>query len=483
MEEINEERMKGIADITTEIPEEIFGTAVGKNDGGVTPPETDSLSPAMENVPLQPERESYGMNSPVPPDMENVPLQPERESYGMNSPVPPDMGDVPLQPERESYEMNSPVPPVPGNDTTQTALGAGGDYMSKNVSESRKEVRKPEYDPVWETPHNSEKNLAIVVFGLLGAMVAALIILLSFQIQKVSESGVPVKLPFSWEEFAKNPFKQKENASIPKHSGKEETPQNGEESDPKEMQDSVFDRIDWEDSSWKEGHTNYTPEQTGTEYYENIVDCIDTEVAYRLRNDFYEVKDREHKISVRLAYTQLEGDIPNLDKINEVIKEEALSYANYYEEQKDSYNTYVEENGGGYIARVDSYVTYNSEDLVSIVLEESYKNAVGNSYVGLYGININTKTGTIYDNTKLLQINDSFAAEFKKRSRRQNGPVKEGVDDRSPAEIAQFMRREDNLILFYTPLGMEVGYNYYTGGITGWVTVTFKDYAGYGNDL
>ena len=34
---------------------------------------------------------------------------------------------------------------------------------------------------------------------------------------------------------------------------------------------------------------------------------------------------------------------------------------------------------------------------------------------------------------------------------------------------------DDSLIIFYTPLGMEVGFNYYYG----WVTVTYKDYQKY----
>ena len=35
---------------------------------------------------------------------------------------------------------------------------------------------------------------------------------------------------------------------------------------------------------------------------------------------------------------------------------------------------------------------------------------------------------------------------------------------------------DESLILFYTPLGLEVGYNYETDSSQGWVTVTFTDY-------
>ena len=37
------------------------------------------------------------------------------------------------------------------------------------------------------------------------------------------------------------------------------------------------------------------------------------------------------------------------------------------------------------------------------------------------------------------------------------------------------LNSEDELILFYTPIGMEVGFNYYNG----WVTVTYPDYLKY----
>ena len=36
-----------------------------------------------------------------------------------------------------------------------------------------------------------------------------------------------------------------------------------------------------------------------------------------------------------------------------------------------------------------------------------------------------------------------------------------------------------SLIIFYTPLGMEVGFNYQSNGSSGWITATFNDYAQY----
>ena len=45
----------------------------------------------------------------------------------------------------------------------------------------------------------------------------------------------------------------------------------------------------------------------------------------------------------------------------------------------------------------------------------------------------------------------------------------------SDQEITYYLTDSDYLIIFYTPLGMEVGFNYYDG----WVTVTYRDYEKY----
>jgi len=245
---------------------------------------------------------------------------------------------------------------------------------------------------------------------------------------------------------------------------------------------NLYDGINWEDESWKDAHPNHEISEFKGPYYEGVTDCIDTTVSYKINREFFEYDDKALNVCIRIAYYQLEGDIPNLDKINEYIKAEALYYATMYDNEKEGFDAYIKEYNGGYIVTSDAFVTYNSEELISIVLDESYS-FVGNTYLGLRGININLETGTLLDNTSLLCMDEKFAAEFKERSQKQNGTIEVGVDNYSNEKLVELLNDSDHLILFYTPLGMEVGYWYRESVGVGWVTVTYRDYQNYYNSL
>ena len=93
------------------------------------------------------------------------------------------------------------------------------------------------------------------------------------------------------------------------------------------------------------------------------------------------------------------------------------------------------------------------------------------------------KTGKILKNSDILNIDDSFAKDFRERSITQNG--KDSIVSKwDDSTIEKSLESEDLLILFYTPLGMEVGVNVDKSNgsdysDTGWVTVTYKDYEKY----
>ena len=84
------------------------------------------------------------------------------------------------------------------------------------------------------------------------------------------------------------------------------------------------------------------------------------------------------------------------------------------------------------------------------------------------------ETGMLMNNTHLLAVDDNFSVDFRKRCELQNGVI-ENLDYMSDQEITYYLTDSDYLIIFYTPLGMEVGFNYYDG----WVTVTYRDYEKY----
>ena len=90
---------------------------------------------------------------------------------------------------------------------------------------------------------------------------------------------------------------------------------------------------------------------------------------------------------------------------------------------------------------------------------------------GLYCLNIDVENGVVMDNSSIIEIDDEFAVDFRKRCKQQNGMVDE-LEYMSDQEIAYYLSQEGTSIMFYTPMGMVLGQ--YIGGY--YVTVTYKDY-------
>lgn len=122
----------------------------------------------------------------------------------------------------------------------------------------------------------------------------------------------------------------------------------------------------------------------------------------------------------------------------------------------------------------ESYVTYMDEEILSIAyVESSYIN--GEAYENyIVSINIDMESQMKLTNTQILNVDDDFSIEFRNRCEKQNGEIA-SLYSYSDQDITQLLTTEDNLIIFYTPLGMEIGFNYYYG----WVTVTYPDYQQY----
>lgn len=222
----------------------------------------------------------------------------------------------------------------------------------------------------------------------------------------------------------------------------------------------------------EEDEDSYTPSPDDVYYY-GPCDAIDEDVDYSFVTKSYTNEDPDNDIDVVINYFQLKGDsIPNIDQLNEALETVALYYAMDFPQ----YSSYAEY-GDSYTVYITSYVTYNDEDMISIVLDE-YVMVDDRYHVDLYPMNIDIKNGVILDNDSLLQIDTAFAEEFRERNDEQNGTV-EYLDLLSDEELAQSLQDRDSMIAYYTPLGMEIGLNYDGAGSSGWVTVTYKDYEKY----
>ena len=159
-------------------------------------------------------------------------------------------------------------------------------------------------------------------------------------------------------------------------------------------------------------------------------------------------------------------NVKNPDVINKAIQKEL----SVIEEHVNDVAEKLSENAS-YLFEAECYVTYMDEDIFSMAyMEYGYLDG-DRQETYVVSVNIDMDNGMVMTNTQLLDIDDEFSIDFRKRSDKQNGE-NELLDRYSDQNITEMMNQESTLIIFYTPLGMEVGFNHYYG----WVTVTYPDY-------
>lgn len=241
--------------------------------------------------------------------------------------------------------------------------------------------------------------------------------------------------------------------------------------------DDDFEYGDFEDFE------DYFYNQYGDDYFDEDYD-YDADKYYTLHHDikdglsysvdletYYYEADNNNNVSIEVEYPVIKGEnVPNLDKINETIQKEMTAITDYYEEE---YANYMDEDSDYFFADATGYVAYMDEDVLSVVFDERIYSDYYSS-VTLYCINVDMRDGVILDNVNLINVDDDFSVDFRLRSDEQNGTIDE-LDWMTDQEITKYLTSADNLIIFYTPQGMEIGFNYREG----WVTVTYPDYKDY----
>ncbi len=213
----------------------------------------------------------------------------------------------------------------------------------------------------------------------------------------------------------------------------------------------------------------------GKDQYYEFHNEISSDLSYQIDiEEFAEFAEGSSNVMAGGNYPKVICEDKNKEeRVNKIIYreiEEIFDHLEYVEQELDDEEFFLYE--------VESYVTYMDEDTLSIAYveygyldEETFE-----SYV--IAVNVDMESGLAMTNSQILNINDDFSIDFRERTERQNGS-NEVLDYFSDQEITQLLNDEDSLIIFYTPLGMEVGFNFYYG----WVTVTYPDYARYINPL
>lgn len=217
----------------------------------------------------------------------------------------------------------------------------------------------------------------------------------------------------------------------------------------------------------EEGGSRYS-EEAG---YEKLEDALRYDLAYSIEWESYEYDTDYKNVYIHASYPKIVSEtVPNLEFINEAIFGEIQFWVDSFEDYAAEGYFYEEDQ---FVLEAFAYVTYMDEEKMSVVFSEyGYTDNSGISY--LYSINVDMKSGVVLDNASILDMDEEFAVNFRKRNKEQNN-AGGYIDAMSDQEIMEYLNSPTNGIVFYTPLGLEVGIN--VDG--GWYTVTYKDYQKY----
>lgn len=206
-----------------------------------------------------------------------------------------------------------------------------------------------------------------------------------------------------------------------------------------------------------------------SEQYYTLHDDIKKNLSYSVEFETFEYDTKYDNVDIEVSYPVIKGaNVPNLDKLNRTIQEEIDFFTEYFEEDYEEYLT----DDDYFKALSTGYVTYMDEEKLSIVFNEIVYSGHFND-VYLHCINIDMENGVILDNENILNLDDDFSVEFRKKSDTQNGEIS-SLTMMSDQEMTKYFNSGD-VIVFYTPKGMEIGFNYEEG----WVTVTYEEYEKY----
>lgn len=326
------------------------------------------------------------------------------------------------------------------------------------------------YSPLYVPEQNKKNNrITIVLVGiLLFCLIIGMILAVGKLVQE-AEKEVAANLP-AWKEGFQS-FQEEL---------KEELKKEVQEPYSKKPEADVY--IPQEEYGYEEEEIPYIPEeeydygvdeepyvpQAEDEYYVELADAIRDDLSYKVSKKDYSYTDEAGGVLVYVEYPLVSGTGFD-DKFNEILENSAM----YYAKELGAGNAFDS------IVIVMAYITYMDENTLSVVLDETYSDGSNwYSQSDLYCLNFDIKTGSCRYNTEIIEPSNALVQAFRDMSEYQNGTV-ENLDMMSDEEILSYFSDEDSLILFYTPVGLEIGFNYEDG----WITATLKDYEQYLNRL
>lgn len=210
-----------------------------------------------------------------------------------------------------------------------------------------------------------------------------------------------------------------------------------------------------------DGYGDYYVPDKKDDFYKEITDATVQDLSYQVLWKSITVypDDSGASMGYSCICPVLTGeDTEKLDAVNERIQEVVCEYQDSYLEYDNGVESY-------------GYVTYMDEEICSIVVQHSL-NENYNTIPYVRAVTFHMDSGRVMEHSEMTQVDDDLIRQFRSMDSYQNGTV-DFVSDSSDDELKACLEDEKDSVMFYTPVGLEVGFNY-DGG---WVTVTIKDQA------
>lgn len=372
--------------------------------------------------------------------------QPGTAQYGAG-------GGYPQQPEQAQYQ--------------QTQCGAGSGYLQQGQAQYQQTQygagssypQQMYQASASVTPAKPKQNkaavviyficLAIVLVGLIGVILAAVSDMTEKRAEKDRREGKTETVQESTQEADE----KSENAGA-------------EGKDPNKPNVTYFHRtLDVTEENWdEEGQDASLP------YYSGPYNALRDDLSYELsfREEIYSADSAEVLLAVE--YPQItSGNVPNEEYINMALHYDYDYFHNLFTEEFKPHMS----SDSTFHVEVNSHVTYMDEKILSVVFVENVYLNLGDdpfSMINYFCMNFDLETGTLLEDAELLRLDEAFAVDFRRREAEENG---EGaLTGYSDQEILDMLKDTSYLVVFYTPMGMEVGLN--LGQRV--VYVTYEDY-------
>lgn len=225
-------------------------------------------------------------------------------------------------------------------------------------------------------------------------------------------------------------------------------------------------------------HKKVTQEDFDEPYFTDYVDYFDDTVDYEVERRYVRVEGEKNGVFYNLygAYYVVSSDKTDFTAVNEELKKRTYNEL-YRIIKNDFYNTIQPD----FTCYADSYITFNSDELLSVVYDCYCYEGTYMKEVYASSVNIDIANAVVLDNSKLINTDDAFVDYFIERSTIQNGYL-DVLYLNNKEDILKIFEDPEGLILFFTPVGLEVGINYAYNGSYGWVTISVNDFGGYMSD-